>query len=196
MVMSMRAMIDTRLQRGVSMIEVLVTVVILALGLLGLAGLQSRLQSSEMEAYQRAQALILLDDMANRIASNRHFAPTYITGTNAGVTLGTGHTCSADSGSSRQQQDSCEWSNVLQGAAELSGANKVGAFIGGRGCVEDLGGGQYLVSVTWQGLGPVSAPPASVACGQGLYNGPSGSKCVSDRCRRALTTIVRVAELS
>jgi type IV pilus assembly protein PilV len=58
-------------QRGTTLLEVLVTLVILAIGLLGLAGLQTRLQVSEMEAYQRSQALILLNDMASRIASNR-----------------------------------------------------------------------------------------------------------------------------
>ena len=50
------------------MIEVLVTMVIIAFGLLGMAGLQMRMQTSEMESYQRSQALLLLNDMANRIA--------------------------------------------------------------------------------------------------------------------------------
>ena len=67
-------------QRGTSLIEVMVTVVILTFGLLGLAGLQSRLQLSEMEAYQRSQALILLDDMASRVTTNRNAASTYVTG--------------------------------------------------------------------------------------------------------------------
>jgi type IV pilus assembly protein PilV len=79
----MRASAITSAQRGTSMIEVLVTIVILTFGLLGLVGLQTKLQVSEMEAYQRAQALILLEDMANRIASNRNFAATYVTGANA-----------------------------------------------------------------------------------------------------------------
>ena len=69
-----------KLQCGASMIEVLVTTVILAIGLLGLAGLQSRLGLSEMESYQRAQALVLLQDMANRIATNRADAANYVTG--------------------------------------------------------------------------------------------------------------------
>ena len=62
------------------MLEVFITIVILTIGLLGLAGLQSRLQASEMEAYQRAQALILLNDMASRIATNRANAASYVTG--------------------------------------------------------------------------------------------------------------------
>lgn len=180
-----------RSQRGVTLIEVLVTVIILSIGLLGMAGLQSRLQQSEMEAYQRSQALILLNDMANRIASNRNNAATYVTG--AASPLGVGMTCPDNSGS-RKQRDSSEWCTALQGAAETSGGSNIGAMLGGRGCVESLGSGQYLITVAWQGLAPISAPPAGIACGKDSY-GPAGSTCSGDICRRVVTTIVRVATL-
>lgn len=178
------------------MLEVLVTVVILAGGLLGLAGLQVRLHVSEMEAYQRAQAMILLDDMANRFMANRNFAGDYVTGT--GSPLGAGMTCPTTVGT-LQRQDAREWCSALQGAAETVGAastaSKVGTMVGGRGCVESLGNNEYLITVAWQGLAAVSAPPDSVACGRNLYNGGTGSSCTSDRCRRAVTTIVRIAPL-
>lgn len=181
-------------QRGTSMIEVLVTIVILAFGLLGLAGMQSRLQSSEMEAYQRSQALILLDDMANRISANRGSVASYVTG--ASDPLGSGMTCPT-AGTTQQQRDSREWCNALQGAAETTneGANRLGAMIGARGCVENLAGGNYMISVVWQGMGPISAPPSSVACGQGAFNGAAGSACVNDLCRRAVTTVVYIPTL-
>ena len=60
-----------RRQSGFSMIEVLVTLIILLVGLLGLAGLMMQSQRSEMESYQRVQALILLQQMAGRINANR-----------------------------------------------------------------------------------------------------------------------------
>lgn len=190
----MRSILPRHAQHGTSMIEVLITIVILAFGLLGLVGLQSRLQLSEMEAYQRAQGLILLEDMANRISSNRTDAASYVTGTTA--PLGTGMTC-PNTTATTVQRDAGEWCNALQGAGETQAANtvRVGAFIGGRGCVESLGSGEYLVTVAWQGMAPVSAPPSSVACGQNNYNGGTGSACVNDRCRRVLTTIVRIATL-
>lgn len=183
-----------RRQHGTSLIEVLVTIVILGFGMLGLVGLQSRLQLSEMEAYQRTQALILLDDMAQRIASNRSVANTYVTDPDA--PLGTGTSCTLDPTATRAIQDYCEWNNALLGAAEMQGTSKVGAFIGGRGCIDDLGNGEYMITVAWQGLGPLVAPPASVTCGQGLYDGAAGSKCVDDRCRRTVTTVVRIATLT
>ena len=174
------------------MIEVLVTVVILTTGLLGLAGLQLRLQRAEMEAYQRTQALMLLEDMANRIAVNRNFAANYVT--TAASPLGAGMTCPTTT-ATQQQKDAGEWCNALQGAAEKSGTSNVGTMVGGRGCVEDQGNNEYLLTVAWQGLGPVSAPPTSVACGKNDYDDATGSACTNDLCRRAVTTIVRIAPL-
>lgn len=181
-----------RIEHGTSLIEVLVTLVILAFGLLGVAGLQMRLQVSEMEAYQRTQALILLSDMASRITINRSNAANYVTAT----PLGTGMDACPVAIDTVQQVDAGEWCEALKGAAETSGSSKVGAMLGGRGCVESLSNGEYLVTVAWQGLTPLSAPPASVACGENSYNGATGSACTNDLCRRTVTTIVRIATLS
>jgi type IV pilus assembly protein PilV len=180
-----------RTQRGTSLLEVLVTIVILAIGLLGLAGLQARMQGSEMEAYQRAQALVLLNDMASRIATNRNNAASYVTG--SGSPLGMGMAC--PTGTSTQLIDAGQWCSALQGAAEeTSGGGNVGAMIGGRGCVEALGNGEYLVTVAWQGITPISAPVP--ACGQNQYNGAAGSACTDDLCRRVITTVIRIGNLT
>jgi type IV pilus assembly protein PilV len=175
--------------RGATMIEVLVTLVVVALGLFGLAGLQMRLQVAEMEAYQRSQALLLLSDMANRISTNRNNAASYITATGVGATCSTTVTSTA-------QRDLSEWCNALQGAGETtnSGTNKVGVMVGGRGCVE-TNGGDYLVTIAWQGLTPIDAPPSSVTCGANQYN-LANTKCVNDLCRRTVTTLVRIANLT
>jgi type IV pilus assembly protein PilV len=186
-----------RNQRGVTLIEVLVTMIILAVGLLGLVGLQARVQVLQAESYQRAQALILLKDMANRMANNRQNAADYHTGADVPLGVDTPDCADLDDGT-RQGADAAEWCAALQGAAETIGAadTAVGAMVGGRGCVEDLGGGQFLVTVAWQGLAPISAPPVSVACGVDLYNGPAGSSCQDDLCRRTVTTIVHIADLT
>ena len=185
-----------QLQRGASLIEVLVTMVIIAFGLLGIVGMQARLQVSEMESYQRSQALLLLNDMANRIAINRRDAASYVT--SAASPLGAGMTCPTTT-TTAVQRDLREWCNALQGAGETTGtganAARVGAMVGGRGCVE-TSGADYLVTVVWQGLTPIAAPPSSVACGADSYDGATGSSCVNDRCRRNVTTVVRIATLS
>ena len=180
-------------QCGTSLVEVLVTIVIVAIGLLGLAGMQSRLQASELESYQRAQALLLLQDMGSRISTNRTAAADYVTG--AGAPLGAGMTCATtDITSTRAELDAAEWCGALQGAAEVgSGGSNAGAMLGARGCVEQLPGDDYLVTVAWQGVAPLSAPPASLACGAGQYD---DATCGADLCRRAVTTVVRVASLN
>jgi type IV pilus assembly protein PilV len=182
-----------REQRGTSLVEVLVTIVILAFGLLGLAGLQSRLQVSDMEAYQRAQALVLLEDYTSRISTNRGAAASYVTG--AGSPIG-GGACPV-AAATRQEMDALQWCNALRGAAEVTGGANAGAMIGGRGCVEALPDNEYLITIAWQGLSPTSPPPASVACGANLYNDASaGAVCTNDRCRRVVTSVVRIADFS
>lgn len=180
----------TRLQSGGMLLEVLVTLIILAIGLLGLAGLQTRLQAAEMESYQRAQAILLLNDMANRIQVNQNAAATYVTG----ETYGVGSACPA-AGATQQSRDLSEWCLSLQGAAEKSGGSDVGAMVGGRGCIESVGVNRYMITVAWQGLTPISAPPESITCGAGLYDSAE-SNCSGDLCRRAITTILRVATLT
>lgn len=179
------------LQQGTSLIEVLVSIIIVAIGLLGLAGLQTRMQSAEMESYQRSQALVLLDDMASRIVTNRAKAVTYVT--TAANPVGAGMTC-PNAAATRQEFDTAAWCRALQGAAEKLGNSNAGAMVGGRGCVESLPNNEYLVTVAWQGLSPLSAPPDGAACGQDLYN--NAAECTGDKCRRIVTTVVRIGTLN
>lgn len=142
---------DFTAQKGTSLIEVLVSLVILMVGLLGLAGLMVQSQRSEMESYQRVQALVLLQDMVGRINANRNVAAnltscygftTAATGTPFLGTL-TGATvpdCTVAGTITANQiaqanTDKREWSALLQGAAETSGGTNVGAMVDARGCV-------------------------------------------------------------
>jgi type IV pilus assembly protein PilV len=76
-------------QYGVTLIEVLVTMVIVAIGLLGLAGMQVRGLSIQKDAHGRALATQLALDLADRMRSNvaaatagdYNFAAAYPTGT-------------------------------------------------------------------------------------------------------------------
>lgn len=176
------------------MLEVLVTIVILAFGMLGLAGLQSKIFTAEMESYQRAQAVLILNDMVDRINANKDEAATYVLP--AGTTLGTTDPVEPPANCSALAEglarDKCEWSNALKGAAETSGGSTVGGMIGARGCITQIQAqvgsptcqpGIYRVTVAWQGLNATSIPSAS--CGQNAYGG-------DDRLRRALSARVSV----
>ncbi len=64
-------------QRGLSLIEVLVAIVVISLGLLGMAGLQAASLRSSQSALYRAQAAQLADDMAERMRTNVGQATAY-----------------------------------------------------------------------------------------------------------------------
>ncbi len=56
--------------QGFTLIEVLIAVLVLSIGLLGLASLQAASLKNNYGAYMRSQASILANDMADRIRSN------------------------------------------------------------------------------------------------------------------------------
>ena len=173
---------------GFSMIEVLITIVILMFGLLALAGLQGRAVTAQMESYQRSQALILLKDMADRISSNRKNAASYVTA--AGTALGTGAACPV-AGATAASKDLNEWCNALLGAAEVQGTSNIGAMIGARGCITQTVAAatgvasQYLVAVAWQGLN--SSAISTITCGQNQYG--------NEGLRRLVAIPVNIADL-
>lgn len=179
--------------RGFTLLEILITIVILAFGLLGVAGLQARIQILEMEAYQRAQAIVLLQDMVDRINANRKSAMDYAS---LGVPSGTGNStwgtanqavdCIAAGYTSGYKLDLCEWNNALIGAAETSGAANVGAMIGARGCVTNKVAAmprEFEVAVVWQGITPTVAPLVT-DCGKGSY--------ADDKTRRAMVARIMI----
>jgi type IV pilus assembly protein PilV len=61
-------------QRGFTLIEILVAMVVLAIGLLGLAGFQSKALQYTSSAYMRSQATSFAYDMADRMRVNRQAA--------------------------------------------------------------------------------------------------------------------------
>lgn len=201
---------------GFTMIEVLVTLVVLALGLLGIMGLQARGQQAELESYQRGQALVLLQDMVDRMSANRADAHNLVYTTAATFPVGGGGALTNCGTTPGAAYDICDWTNELNGAAETagggtcdtsSGAECVGAMLGARGCIAYnnateltdstgatmAGTGIYTITVVWQGVAATSAPPAAITCGQNLYPNATSP---NDAMRRAVTTTIRVANLN
>lgn len=175
------------IQAGFSLLEVLITIVILAFGLLGLAGLQAKTQSYTTESFERAQGILLIQEMANRVSANRANAANYVTTAPLGTGDSQGTSCAGLTGA---RQDLCEWSLELKGTSEQqsgSGAS-MGAMLGARGCIEQLATNPTVIriSVAWQGMNEFQAP--SLTCGQNLYG--------RDGFRRTIASIVAVANLA
>lgn len=78
-------------QRGISLIESMIALVVLALGIMGLAGVQSRLLVESRTANYRAIAIGLIDDLNNRMLLNRSAANagSYRVGTDGATWDGT-----------------------------------------------------------------------------------------------------------
>ncbi|MBI3044839.1 MAG: type IV pilus modification protein PilV [Betaproteobacteria bacterium] len=195
---------------GFSMIEVLVSLLIIVLGLLGLAGLQVRMQQSEFESYQRAQALVLLQDMEERIGLHRTTVScfSFTTDTvNGAPFLGVGSAgltpCAVSTANDNAMADSMlgEWDSALLGAAETKGGASVGAMVGARGCVSydaatELldptgaaipGTGVYTVAVSWKGTIDTFAPAVNCGNDNALYG--------AETRRRVVSTTFRIAKL-
>ena len=58
-------------QKGLSMIEVLITIVIVSFGLLGIAGIIVNSMKSAQSSYARSQATLLANDIIDRMRANR-----------------------------------------------------------------------------------------------------------------------------
>ena len=57
-------------QRGVTLLEVLVSIVVMALGLLGILGVQMRTLADTQTSVRRAQAIRLIEDLSERMRVN------------------------------------------------------------------------------------------------------------------------------
>lgn len=98
-------------QSGFTLLEVLVAMVVLSIGLLGLAGLMAASMRNNESAYHSTQATWLAYDMLDRIRANRAGARS---GDYNGVTLGAPATCAtAVATGSVSAQDIGNWKNAL-----------------------------------------------------------------------------------
>ncbi len=151
-----------QLSRGFTLIEVLVTLVILTFGLLGIAGLMAKGQRIAFEAYQRQQAVALASDMGERIRGNRFLAVTcppgpactpYTVGAPVSAPLGTGvfyndyrtgaiKDCGVLACTIQELAifDIALWDGLLNGYSEQQAGSgtRVGGIVNARGCIEEL----------------------------------------------------------
>ncbi len=151
---------------GFTLIEVLVTLVILVFGMLGLAGLIVKGNRAAYEAYQRHQALAIANDMAERLKGNQSFqiaggsnidmADTYAGLAPLATPLGDPTSparwdalqtasitdCGAAAAVCTRAElalyDVALWEGLLLGVTETAtvGTRRLGGVINARGCIE------------------------------------------------------------
>ena len=98
-------------QSGFTLLEVLVAVLVLAIGLLGLAGLMTSSIRNNQSAYQRTQATWLAYDIVDRMRVNRAAALA----SNYNTALGSPVTCVASPAlaGAMAAQDLTDWKNQI-----------------------------------------------------------------------------------
>jgi len=156
-------------QSGFTMIEVLITFVVLAIGVLGIVSLLVGSKTSQFEAMQRSRAISIADTIVERIRSNPQGMATY----NIGLTpRGTGTApsepspnCTGISVCTAAQlatHDLWQWDQLLRGAAvtitsggsteDVGGLPEVGGCITFAPNAGKLRTGQLTVLIQWRGL--------------------------------------------
>jgi len=167
-------------QGGFTMIEVLIAVLVLSIGLLGLAGLQAASLRNNHSAYLRSQATILAYGIADRMRANAvrsHVLPPALGG-GCGVDAGTSGPCSYDNGSASAvsscnlggcppanmaQNDLYEWETTL--TRELPNGKGVVCLDsspddGTPAAPACSGGGDvYAIKIWWTDSRDAAAPP-------------------------------------
>lgn len=171
--MTSRARFSARRESGVTLIEALATFVILSVGLLGIVSLQGVAKSAQHQSIQRTKAVILANDLVERIRINPGGALTYSAGGMAtslgGGTQNTPATdCAAVSCSEAQMAayDLWLWEQSLDGATATitdpdATVRNAAGLLAPRACVRfeaDAGmtnTGVVDVIIQWRGLGQI-----------------------------------------
>ena len=98
-------------QSGFTLLEVLVAMLVLSIGLLGLAGLMASSMRNNESAYHSTQATWFAYDILDRIRANRTGA---LAGAYNGATLGSPATCSTTASTGTiAAQDIGSWKNMV-----------------------------------------------------------------------------------
>lgn len=174
---------------GFTLVEVMVAILVLSVGLFGMAGMHARVLNGQFDAYQRAQAMLLVQDMVNRIRANPGAARA---GSYDNQELGLAEAvCSESTSAHAAANDLACWSEALRGVnVSDDDGQQVGSMIGARGCIDRISGTAtsevvLRVTVAWQGMTPTVAP--SQACGADAYG--------ADNLRRVVSIDVALAYL-
>lgn len=121
---------------GFTLIEVLIAMLVLAVGLLGLAGLQATSLKNNQSAYNRSQATQLAYDLADKMRANVAGLATYTTA-GAAAQKTPCLTTTGCSPTDMAKNDLFEWNNAV-----------ATAFPSGVGAIA-VATGVFTITITW-----------------------------------------------
>ena len=165
---------------GFSLLEVLISMVVLSIGLLGIAGLQATSKRTSYEALQRTTAVMLTRDIIERMRTNPDQIAAYSGTVNENTAIAH-NDCSAATCTPVQlaAYDLFEWQQAILGANELSdtGVN-TGGLVSPVGCITVAAACtscSVTVAIAWRGMTKLSDPTVDT-CGNasGNYDDTAG----------------------
>ena len=150
-------------QGGFTIIEVVVTFLIITIGLMGFMSLQISTMNNAVESIQRAQVMNLLESMTARMRVNADgaYRGEYV---DSSINLGKIPMVGCRNLATIAKRDLCEFNNELNSGNDYTIGNHAPA--GSLGCIKELPNNQsdryraYRIEVVWpgQGVGVTSTP--------------------------------------
>ena len=186
--------------RGFTLVEVLITVFVMGVGLLALAGLQIIAKKTAFDANQRTLAGQATQDIVARMRANASVVNNYVVA-DAIALSSPGKDCRQASCTPAELAawDLFQWAEQLAVGGEVDDEGiATGGLAQPTACI--LAGttvGHFRIAIAWRGITPLAPPedendatdPANVACGQDAYLDEEGL----DDFRRVMVTDVFVA---
>ena len=147
-------------QKGVGLIEVLITLLVLSVGLLGMATLQIKAVQQNQSSYLRSQAINLAYDLADRISINGEESASYAQAITAGIPVNPTACDGADTVSYACAGSDLATSDLSMWLTSLS------VLPSGDGSVAfSADGEQVIITVCWDDSRGASTDDTDAVCG-------------------------------
>ena len=152
-------------QRGFSLLELLVALVVFSIGMLAVAGLQTISKQANYEGLQRTMASQIAHGLLEDMRTNGDGLEVYRTaaplgnGSRGGEPAPTCRDGAACNAAQKAAHDLWFWEQALDGTMETSGGAGVGGLVLPTMCVDGPvvgGAGIYRVTIVWRGTASIT----------------------------------------
>jgi type IV pilus assembly protein PilV len=164
---------------GFSMVEVMITLLVVSVALLSSVSLQVLSKRSNYDAAQRTTAAHLAEDLLERMRNNPTALIDYITAGNLGngsrgglPATNCGDPLIECTAAELATFDMWHWEQLLDGSFEVSGGESVGGLVTPTACINGPGfggNGVYSIAIAWRGMTELTNPVID-NCGAGSGN--------------------------
>jgi type IV pilus assembly protein PilV len=167
------------ISKGFSLVEVLIALFILAVGILGIIGLQLFAKQTNVDAIQRTAASALATDVVERMRMNKSALPSYISTvvpvpSDAAMPTTCGNSTAPCDPTLVAARDLALWHALISGAAAESAAgNNSGGLTTPSACIIqnpdgkaiEVGEHEYRIVIAWRGPTALTNPGGDT-CGE------------------------------